>query len=55
MAERKYEKCFNTESKAGLKLPPYRHDYDFIKHFHTESDIQRDLFISIDQHGWKVV
>jgi hypothetical protein len=31
MAERKFEKCFNTRPKAGLKLPPYRHDYDFIR------------------------
>jgi hypothetical protein len=39
MAERKYEKCFNTQPKAGLNLPPYRHDYDFIKRItHIDAD-----------------
>ena len=31
MAELRYGKCFNTQPKVDLKLPPYRHDYDFIK------------------------
>ena len=31
MAELKYAKNFITANKPNLKLPAYRHDYDFIK------------------------
>jgi len=39
MAEKKYAKCFVTADKPNLKLPSYRHDYDFIKRVtHIDAD-----------------
>ncbi len=39
MAEQKYAKCFVTADKPGLKLPKYRHNYDFIKRVtHIDAD-----------------
>ena len=39
MAERKYEKYFVTRDKPDLKLPSYRHDYEFTKRItHIDAD-----------------
>jgi len=39
MAEKKYAKYFITSDKPDLKLPEYRHDYDFIKRVtHIDAD-----------------
>ncbi len=39
MAEKKYAKCFITADKPDLKLPEYRHNYDFIKRVtHIDAD-----------------
>ena len=39
MAEKKYAKYFITSDKPDLKLPEYRHNYDFIKRVtHIDAD-----------------
>ena len=43
MATRKYEKYFVTADKPGLKLPSYRHTFDFIhRATHLDADVVPD-------------
>ena len=43
MAEKIFEKCFVTTDKVGLKLPSYRHMFDFIhRATHLDGDVVPD-------------